>query len=109
MESWLKKLLEKQLIYDFDPLLCFDNNTAENTYRELQNCNNFFEILFVFDNPGKISKAKSLFKRKSKLSYLGTEGRRKLKLGEVKSPELSKSFEKKPSKNLFDLTAKIKV
>ena len=44
--SWLQinfwkiglNLLEKQVIYNTDPLLCFDNNNAKTTYWELQTC-----------------------------------------------------------------------
>ena len=43
-----------------------------------------FEILFLIGNPGKISKGEKVFLRGNLICYIsGTEGCRKLKLGEV--------------------------
>ena len=52
LKSWLI-FTRKKKIYNSDPLLFFDHKIAENTYRELQTCTNFFEILFVVGNRGK--------------------------------------------------------
>ena len=68
-------LLEKHLIYNSDPLLCFDNNTAASNYWEFKYVVTFWN-LFLVCNPVKISKGKFM-----NCHIFETKGRRKLKFG----------------------------
>ena len=75
--------LEKQLIYNSDPLLCFDNNTAKNTDWNLQKYTNSLIFWLLLAILVKFLRGKSLLRGNLNSIILGTEGRRKLKFGEV--------------------------
>ena len=55
-ESWLT-FIEKQLILQFEPVLCF-TITLPKYLRRIKKMQPIFEILFLIGNPGKISKGK---------------------------------------------------
>ena len=69
-------LLEKQLIYNSDPSLCFDN-IVENTIWELQTSGNFLKVCLLLATLAKF------LREKLSCHILGTEGRRKVNFGEV--------------------------
>ena len=76
-------LFEKQLIYNSEPLRVLTTAQPKTLTASYKHAGSF-EILFVVDNTGKISKGKSLSKRTFEFCLiLVTEGRRKLQFGEL--------------------------
>ena len=69
-------LFEKQVIYNSDPLLCFDNNSAKILLESYKHAVTFWNFV---------------------CHIWRTEGRSKLKFGEINSSDRSKFFERKPS------------
>ena len=76
-------LLEKQLIYNSDPLLCPDNDAAEITYWELRICSNFLKSCLQLATLPTFWEEKTFLRENVNCYIFGTEGRWKLKFGQV--------------------------
>ena len=96
-------LLEKQLIYSSDLLLCVNDSSVENTYWKLQTCSNFLKFLLAVGSPGKFLREKSL-RWNLKCRILGIEGRTKPKFGDV-SLQICQIFLRENRAKMFDLNA----
>ena len=93
----------KEANFQFLPSLCFDNYSAAKRLLRIGTCINFLKFLFLVRNLGKFSKEKKLFLGKI---YAGISRKRKVvEFDEVSLQDLSRFFERKPSKEISDLNA----
>ena len=104
-------LFEKQIIYNSDPLLCFDNNTAKTLFETRKPAVSFWNFVCSWRSWITFFGEKTFWGEKDCLRgnlnwyILGTEGRRRLKFGEVSIKIWIKYFREKTEQKIFELNA----